>query len=633
MPLQLAKLRSKEPVVVPSDTEYNSDIEVLEDLPIKASDKGQTLVPGDADHSGRVTASLAPALQATSAVQTLPSETPTLAAQTLPSNVLIPTIELDRISAPVPLLCEEADDGLNDEKGNHNFYMHVRDMDGHVTGAYKKDPGPSHVMVPSLGPVVDAFLDAFRFSVSFCFEVQHAFEIYDGIDDFSMYMETTPEKEAAAAKWHENKGKINDVVNAVVQICWDKAAKIHKELQVLTPKKFYKLIVQRRGKKLPAKAVSRWNAYLCKKAQEVAARLSPDANRPKIFDIAREAADEWADMCEGECIKATKGIIAEIEELRENQKYVMHSTEMAMFHDVRATLNRWDDELTALNSCTGHEIFYCGVRPDFYQYTRPRMFATSKNVEEFFPLCLKMDCEKFAKKMECFMLAGVEGAKTNHYQELCCEACPQKVLCRGCTKTYRKNQLQDILFCPGSINSMPELIILKSAPESGATSFCKLSAKELEAWRKEQFDQLITEHDTIEQETAEPWATSLSLITSLSATSTDDVLSVAASVVPPPTLATAIAAPPPVPATATAVPSSAVPIIVAPPLAPAATVVPPLMASFMMPPAPATTTEPSMLSSSVSAASLSSVSVTSLSSLVSSLSPSLPFTTACLPSP
>ncbi|EKM49385.1 uncharacterized protein PHACADRAFT_33455 [Phanerochaete carnosa HHB-10118-sp] len=138
-PLQLAKLCSKEPVVFPSDTEYDSEIE------------------------------------ATSAVQTSPSETPTLAAQTLPSNFLITTIELDRILAPVPLSCEEADDRLNDENG-------------HVTGAYKEDPSLSHVMMPSLGPVVDAFLDAFGFSASFCFEVQHAFEICDSIEDFSMYM-------------------------------------------------------------------------------------------------------------------------------------------------------------------------------------------------------------------------------------------------------------------------------------------------------------------------------------------------------------------------------------------------------------------------------------------------------------
>ncbi|EKM49384.1 uncharacterized protein PHACADRAFT_201640 [Phanerochaete carnosa HHB-10118-sp] len=109
--------------------------------------------------------------------------------------------------------------------------------------------------------------------------------------------------------------------------------------------------------------------------------------------------------------------------------------------------------------------------------------------------------------------------------------------------------------CPGSINSMPELVVLRSAFESGATSFCKLSAEELEAWRKEQFDQLVTERNTIEQKTAKPRVTPLSPITSPSAASTDDMPSVAASVAPPPMLATTISAPPPVPATTTAVPS------------------------------------------------------------------------------
>lgn len=82
---------------------------------------------------------------------------------------------------------------------------------------------------------------------------------------------TNSEKKAADEKRRENKGKINDAVDAVVQICWNKATEIHTELQVLTPKKFYELIVQRGGKRLTSKAVSRWNAYLRKKAQEVAA--------------------------------------------------------------------------------------------------------------------------------------------------------------------------------------------------------------------------------------------------------------------------------------------------------------------------------------------------------------------------
>lgn len=50
-------------------------------------------------------------------------------------------------------------------------------------------------------------------------------------------------------------------------------------------------------------------------------------------------------MNKEERVEATEDIIAEIEELRENQKYAMHSTEMAMFHDVRTTLDRFDDEV------------------------------------------------------------------------------------------------------------------------------------------------------------------------------------------------------------------------------------------------------------------------------------------------
>lgn len=53
--------------------------------------------------------------------------------------------------------------------------------------------------------------------------------------------------------------------------------------------------------------------------------------------------------------------------------------------------------------------------------------------------------------------------------------------------------------CPGSINSMPELEVLKNAFESGAARFRKLGFAELEAWRKLQSELLAAERESFRE--------------------------------------------------------------------------------------------------------------------------------------
>lgn len=76
--------------------------------------------------------------------------------------------------------------------------------------------------------------------------------------------------------------------------------------------------------------------------------LAADENHPKANDIAREAADEWANMSEEERIAATDDVLAKMEELRENRKHAAHSSAIAAFHDTRSTMDRWDEEVCLL---------------------------------------------------------------------------------------------------------------------------------------------------------------------------------------------------------------------------------------------------------------------------------------------
>ena len=66
------------------------------------------------------------------------------------------------------------------------------------------------------------------------------------------------------------------------------------------------------------------------------------------------------------------------------------------------------------------QVFYCVSWPDLNKYTRSQMFTTSNAIEDFFLLCMKMDAKKFAQKVECFVLADVDGMSTNHYTSFYC---------------------------------------------------------------------------------------------------------------------------------------------------------------------------------------------------------------------
>ena len=59
---------------------------------------------------------------------------------------------------------------------------------------------------------------------------------------------------------------------------------------------------------------------------------------------------------------------------------------------------------------TGTELLIVAWRSDFSQYTQPRSFVTSEGIENFMQLTCKMDVETFAKRGECYLLSGIEGA-------------------------------------------------------------------------------------------------------------------------------------------------------------------------------------------------------------------------------
>ncbi|KAG1871911.1 hypothetical protein C8R48DRAFT_595760, partial [Suillus tomentosus] len=133
-----------------------------------------------------------------------------------------------------------------------------------------------------------------------------------------------------------------------------------------------------------------------------------------------------------------------------------------------------------LNAHTGVEIIFIATRSTTDHFNQPHIFQTSCAMD-FFDACFKVSAMDVALRLEAFSIAGIQ-------EELA--ATPERVSCmyyhnfdHHITVKYRiivENWPLTKFCCPGDINSRTETSVLKSAWDSGATRFHKLSDTKFE---------------------------------------------------------------------------------------------------------------------------------------------------------
>lgn len=77
---------------------------------------------------------------------------------------------------------------------------------------------------------------------------------------------TASERKAVTLRQRDHKQRVQDAIDDALWTVWTEAEKLHELLGIHSPKKFYKILLQRGGKGM--RKISRWNIWLHKEKQE-----------------------------------------------------------------------------------------------------------------------------------------------------------------------------------------------------------------------------------------------------------------------------------------------------------------------------------------------------------------------------
>ncbi|KAG1753435.1 hypothetical protein EDB19DRAFT_1824145 [Suillus lakei] len=154
---------------------------------------------------------------------------------------------------------------------------------------------------------------------------------------------------------------------------------------------------------------------------------------------------------------------------------------------------------SALNACTGVEIIFIATCSTTDHFNQPHIFQTS-HTTDFFDVCFKVSTMDIALRLEAFAIAGIQGVAKTYLQETLDlkKATGELIFKKLCmyyhnfdhhiTAKYHiivENWPLTKFCCPGDISSRTEISVLKSAWDSSATRFHKLSDTEFEKWEEE----------------------------------------------------------------------------------------------------------------------------------------------------
>ncbi|KAF4583477.1 hypothetical protein EYR38_002228 [Pleurotus pulmonarius] len=115
---------------------------------------------------------------------------------------------------------------------------------------------------------------------------------------------------------------------------------------------------------------------------------------------------------------ATAEAIEGLEEKRAVKALAKWKVAQSSFQDVQHTLETIQEDLMALNSCTGIESLLISIRFSAENYTQPIFFCSSKAIMKYFTMVWRTTLLEIACKMEAYLLSGVGGVVASHVDSI-----------------------------------------------------------------------------------------------------------------------------------------------------------------------------------------------------------------------
>ncbi|KAG2071455.1 hypothetical protein BDR04DRAFT_977302, partial [Suillus decipiens] len=192
-------------------------------------------------------------------------------------------------------------------------------------------------------------------------------------------------------------------------------------------------------------------------------------------------AEQWNAMSKSEQEAATQSAVKDLEDHHEMKKLAVRNVPLEAFHNCQRSVEVIDHEARALNAHAGVEIIFIATCSTADHFNQPHVFQTL-HATDFFDACFKVRSMDVALRLEVFSIAGIK--------ELA--AAPKRV-----SHMYYHNFDHHITMkhqiivenwpltkfcCPGDLNLQTEISVLKTAWDSSATIFCKLTDAEFKEW-------------------------------------------------------------------------------------------------------------------------------------------------------
>ncbi|KAF9058381.1 hypothetical protein BDP27DRAFT_1432875 [Rhodocollybia butyracea] len=299
---------------------------------------------------------------------------------------------------------------------------------------------------------------------------------------------TSVEKAARRKRQNEEKELYRTLIQEVQGLVQEKASEIRERI----------------GKHSKKKA-GRFNAFVSLEMERINKEFVDGEPRRKIHECMGEISASWAKLTTEEQIQLTEDRLKVLQDQRENRTIGRHNVALAAFHDTRSTFDNISQELDRLTMRTGNEAFLVVVRSNLAHYNVPLVCTTSERVDEFLNLGLKISGEDFARKLEGYMISGVQGIVQNHAQRLLSQkkevaALIKSKLVRRKTESashdvYKlrrayhpkfrvriKNWPLDTFKSPSDLATSAEVQLLTNAWNTGTAHFYKMTTSQFEDW-------------------------------------------------------------------------------------------------------------------------------------------------------
>ncbi|KAG1887414.1 uncharacterized protein F5891DRAFT_967291 [Suillus fuscotomentosus] len=300
------------------------------------------------------------------------------------------------------------------------------------------------------------------------------------------YKRSAAEKAVLKEKRQAHRISYSSALQAARNIVFHEAEKLHAQFSGHSVQYYYEEIMQHSRIAQSSRGINRWNTFCRQEVKWINDERAPGIAPLKAAQCARGIAERWNSMSKSEQEDATQAAVKDLEDHREMKKLAIRNVPLEAFHDCQRSVEAIDHKARTLNARTGVEIIFIATRSTTDHFNQPHIFQTSRAMD-FFDACFKVSAMDVALRLEAFSIAGI--------QELA--AAPERVsrmyyhnFDHHITAKYRiivENWPLAKFCCPGDINSQTEISVLKSAWDSGATRFHKLSDTEFEKWEEEYF--------------------------------------------------------------------------------------------------------------------------------------------------